>query len=260
MKFIMTKTNQPHQNQPEGIDSVINSIPSGMLLENLKTGMNALSIMLFDIENTIFYANNMAANGFNGETAESLIGLNLKDLVPEEWMTERAHYLQHAISTGRVITILEIIEGVRLCSRVKSLVFEHNGEEQELIMYTVEPVIPADLIWIRKTTPAEDLFDANCVDLGTLNLLSERELEVLALMGQGLRQKEIAERLFRSVSTINRHRESIGEKLGVTDRADLIMLARKAGLEMEDAAKNRMHLNEQSSVMREFNEKQADKD
>ena len=239
---------------------LLDSIPTSLLLENLKTGMNTLSIMLVDIEKNILYANNMAANGFAGESVDSLVGKNLNDLVPKEWLDERDQYFQRAVQTGRVITSLEIIEGVRLSSRIKSLVIEHEGKEQTLIMYTIEPVQPGDLEWIRETTPAEDLFDADCVDLGLLNKLSERELEVLALMGKGLRQKEIAERLFRSVSTINRHRESIGEKLGVTDRAVLIMLARQAGLEVEDAAKNRMHLNEQNSVIREFNEKQADKD
>jgi DNA-binding CsgD family transcriptional regulator len=250
----MTDTNQP-RNLPIDIDGVINSIPTGMLLYNLKNGMNTLSIMLFTLDKTVVYANNMAANGISGETADSLPGKNLNDLLPKDWLAERNQYFEKAIETNRVITVLEIIEGVRLSSRIKSLVIEHEGEKQTLIMYTIEPVKPADITWIRKHTPAEDLFDAEFIDLGLLNLLSERELEVLALMGIGLRQKEIAERLFRSVSTINRHRESIGEKLGVTDRAVLIQLASQAGLEVEDASKTRMNLNDQNSVIRHYKNK-----
>lgn len=255
----MTDPNEPCKGLPIDINGVINSIPTHMLLDNLKTGMNTLSIMLFTLDKTIVFANNMAANGCSGETADSLPGKNLNTFVPKDWLDEREQYFQRAIETNRVMTILEIIEGVRLCSRIKSLVIEHGGEEQILIMYTIEPVKPADVTWVREHTATEDLFDAECIDLGLLNLLSERELEVLALMGKGLRQKEIAEQLFRSVSTINRHRESIGEKLGVTDRAVLIQLASQAGLEVEDASKTRMNLNNQNAVIRHYNNKIAGK-
>ena len=213
--------------------------------------------MIVDMEKTVLYANNMAANGFADLTEDTLVGKNLKDLLPKKWLEERDLYFQRAVETGRVITLLEIIEGVRLCRRIKSIVVEHDGREQTLIMYTIDPVNPESLPWIRATTPAEDLFDSKNVDLGLLNMLSKRELEVLALMGQGLRQKEIAEKLFRSVSTINRHRENIGDKLGITDRAVLISLARLANLELSDATKNRVNLNDQSFSLRRFNKSQS---
>lgn len=44
--------------------------------------------------------------------------------------------------------------------------------------------------------------------------LTDRETEVVALMGEGLTTKEIARRLGRSVHTIQTHRKRIGEKLG----------------------------------------------
>lgn len=44
--------------------------------------------------------------------------------------------------------------------------------------------------------------------------LTDREAEVVALMGEGLTTKEIARRLGRSVHTIQTHRKRIGEKLG----------------------------------------------
>jgi len=44
--------------------------------------------------------------------------------------------------------------------------------------------------------------------------LTNREAEVVALMGEGLTTKEIARRLGRSVHTIQTHRKRIGEKLG----------------------------------------------
>jgi DNA-binding NarL/FixJ family response regulator len=55
--------------------------------------------------------------------------------------------------------------------------------------------------------------------------LSDRELEVLALLGQGISTKEIAERLFLSVKTIEGHRERLKEKLKLKNAAELLRYA-----------------------------------
>ena len=48
--------------------------------------------------------------------------------------------------------------------------------------------------------------------------LTGRELEILALLQQGLSDKEIAERLFLSVLTVKKHNRNIYQKLGVNGR------------------------------------------
>jgi NarL family two-component system response regulator LiaR len=55
--------------------------------------------------------------------------------------------------------------------------------------------------------------------------LTPREREVLALMVEGLRNAEIAERLVIGLSTVKFHVGSIFSKLGVTSRAEAIALA-----------------------------------
>jgi pimeloyl-ACP methyl ester carboxylesterase/DNA-binding CsgD family transcriptional regulator len=60
--------------------------------------------------------------------------------------------------------------------------------------------------------------------------LTERELEVLDLIAQGLGNGEIAERLVISPSTLRNHITSIFSKLQVAHRAQAIVLARDAGL------------------------------
>jgi DNA-binding NarL/FixJ family response regulator len=59
----------------------------------------------------------------------------------------------------------------------------------------------------------------------TLHALSDRELEVLQLLGAGLGTRNIADRLGLSVKTIEAHREHIKEKLGLTCAAELLRLA-----------------------------------
>ena len=55
--------------------------------------------------------------------------------------------------------------------------------------------------------------------------LSDRELEVLELIGNGLGSREIAEKLHLSIKTIESHREHIKAKLGLTRAPELVSYA-----------------------------------
>jgi DNA-binding NarL/FixJ family response regulator len=63
-----------------------------------------------------------------------------------------------------------------------------------------------------------------------LHALTEREREVLALVGTGLSNDEIAGRLFMSPLTAKSHVSRAMGKLGVRDRAQLVVLAYESGL------------------------------
>jgi LuxR family maltose regulon positive regulatory protein len=60
--------------------------------------------------------------------------------------------------------------------------------------------------------------------------LSERELQVLMLLGTNLTAPEIAEELFVAVSTIRTHTKNIYTKLGVHRRREAVDRARELGL------------------------------
>ena len=60
--------------------------------------------------------------------------------------------------------------------------------------------------------------------------LSERELEVLALIDQGLTNREISDRLTVALSTVKTHINNIYNKLGVQTRVQAIKQARALGL------------------------------
>jgi LuxR family maltose regulon positive regulatory protein len=63
-----------------------------------------------------------------------------------------------------------------------------------------------------------------------LEPLSERELEVLRLIGEGLSNREIAARLVISLSTVKGHTANIYGKLGVHRRTLAVARARELGL------------------------------
>ena len=64
----------------------------------------------------------------------------------------------------------------------------------------------------------------------TLKNLTERELEVLRLIVDGLTSREIADSLVISSNTVDRHRQNIMSKLGLHNRAELVRYAISKGL------------------------------
>ncbi|MGX5680252.1 response regulator transcription factor [Schumannella luteola] len=67
-------------------------------------------------------------------------------------------------------------------------------------------------------------------DVSQLQLITEREREVLALVGQGLTNEEIGRELFLSPLTAKTHVSRIMSKLGARDRVQLVVLAYETGL------------------------------
>lgn len=60
--------------------------------------------------------------------------------------------------------------------------------------------------------------------------LSPREKEVLKLLALGLTNQQAADRLFLSVKTVETHRSRLTSKLGLRDRADLMLYAIETGM------------------------------
>ncbi|WP_035847190.1 response regulator [Kitasatospora azatica] len=70
-------------------------------------------------------------------------------------------------------------------------------------------------------------------DAGALALvrtLTGRELDVLALLGEGLANAEIADRLFLGTGTVKDHISAILGKLGASNRVQAAVIAHRAGL------------------------------
>lgn len=64
----------------------------------------------------------------------------------------------------------------------------------------------------------------------SLDLLTQREREVLELLAQGISNDQIAEKLVISRHTVARHRENLMRKLGLHSRSELVKYAIRKGL------------------------------
>ncbi len=65
--------------------------------------------------------------------------------------------------------------------------------------------------------------------------LSTREREIVALVAQGYKNKEMAEKMFISEQTVKNHLHNIFDKLGVSDRLELALYAIHKGLHLPQA-------------------------
>jgi two-component system, NarL family, nitrate/nitrite response regulator NarL len=94
---------------------------------------------------------------------------------------------------------------------------------------------------VRRVANGEQFFDSDTVtqavqaaaDRGAHDAsgtLTPRELEIVRMVAQGLRNRVIGERLVISESTVKVHLHNIYEKLGIEGRLELVLLAQQKGL------------------------------
>lgn len=185
-------------------------------------------------DGTIIFANERSAQLFLGVKSSKVIGRNITELFPAEWTDERLALIRRICRTGNPVGLRSIWKGQRLHSFLypvrapsgthdRALVITHLGSDHDELTPWGEPFV-----------------ESRYIELGPLGVLTTRELEVLALLGQGMRIREAAAILFRSQKTIDKHRTSIGRKLKESDRVELAIIARNAGLRLSDAQLRRI--------------------
>lgn len=93
-------------------------------------------------------------------------------------------------------------------------------------------------VWLGRMLIADVLSTMTCRDephvtdpeAAKLAALTAREREVIGLVGEGLKNQVIAQRLYISEATVRHHITSIFAKLGVADRFELALYAYRHGL------------------------------
>jgi DNA-binding NarL/FixJ family response regulator len=124
-------------------------------------------------------------------------------------------YVFEALRAGASGFLVKDTEPVDLIAAVRVVA----GGEALLSPSVTRRVIEEFAVRAKEPPPAGDLDD-----------LTEREREVMALVGTGLSNEEIAERLVVSPATAKTHVSRAMIKLGARDRAQLVVLAYEYGL------------------------------
>ncbi len=214
--------------------------PDAGVLWNVLTQDPSAGVVICDLDGTVVWGNERCFRIYLGPEAKpgDVIGKTWKELgFPDPWIEERLAMFREIKRTGEPVLLRTIWLGHQVLAWVYPLPPDDEcGKDCFLV---VSRVSEADIKELGQDA-AGKVMVSGVARLGELDVLSPRELEVLALLGQGLTIKEIARVLFRSEKTIGRHRDSIGAKLGLSNKVDLAELARRAGLTVEDVTRERV--------------------
>lgn len=176
-------------------------------------------VMVIDVEGMVHYSNASMAECFG---AEVVVNKRLHDLIDAGLADERLGLVRRVAQTGKALTVDGRVKGVMLRCVMRVL---NPNESPRKILIVARQLAPG-------TPPALDTEHvlATVDDAGVLKDLTDRELEILRLIAEGLPTSAIAAKLGRSVKTVEWHRVSLGEKLGVSNRVELARIAIRAGL------------------------------
>ena len=106
-----------------------------------------------------------------------------------------------------------------------------KGESPGLLFKAIRKIHQGE-VWLNRSMVADALDEflagtTNAADGEAAKIanLTSRELQVIAWLSEGLKNKQIAERLFISEKTVGHHLSSIFSKLEVADRLELLIYA-----------------------------------
>jgi len=146
----------------------------------------------------------------------------IKDRLPDTKLVvltihDDEEYLRRALEAGATGYVLKEAADTEIAVAIRVV---HRGEV--FIYPSFTKVLLGDLIQAKE--PDERAWS------DSYELLSQREKEVLRLVALGDTNREIAERLFLSVRTVETYRARLMEKLNLKSRGELVRYALRKGL------------------------------
>jgi DNA-binding NarL/FixJ family response regulator len=202
----------------------------------IRTGIRAL----LDAEDDI----SVVAEGANGHEAVALAGEHRPDIVLMDVQMPE----MDGIEATRLIVSDEQLSDVHVVMLTNYGLDEYvfNALRAGAAGFLVKDTEPADLLQALRVTVRGDALlspsvtrrlisefiarPADVLPSAELDLLTNREREVVALVAHGLSNDEIAQRMVLSPMTAKTHVSRAMTKLGARDRAQLVVFAYQAGL------------------------------
>ncbi|MBY0112544.1 MAG: LuxR C-terminal-related transcriptional regulator [Phycisphaerales bacterium] len=178
--------------------------------------------MIVDHDGVIHFANEQATACLAGTDGQPVTGRSMLDVMGMEIAGERLTLVRRVIQAGHPITCDGQIKGVMMRCVMRQFPMNDGAPRAIIVARPFSPEMKPD--------SATEYVRAQHDDPGPLKELTDREIEILRLIGEGLATSAIAQKLGRSVKTVEWHRVSLGEKLGVANRVELARIAIRAGL------------------------------
>lgn len=195
-------------------------------------------IALVRADGFVIYANQTMCEIWTptGEQTLDMTGRNISEWYGPERTAEMLGVIKRVIESDVPIVRRAIFRGRQIRSTHRAMEPPPGELGRDLILshYFTDEIASKD------EHPQYEMEDAPYADFGPLDVLTTRELEILALLGQGLTVNNVAQMIFRSPKTVENHRLAIGRKLKLSNRVQLAKLAFRAGLRVDDAKLKRI--------------------
>ena len=156
-------------------------------------------------------------------TQSPTASISLADLLPAEVAHEQLTLIQQALDTKEPVAVEGMLHGTMLQTIYRAVPAEpdHVG----FVLMVCSLVLTGEGTHRNLQTRR-----ATHDDAGAIAALTNREREILQYIGMGMTTAQIADKLHRSVKTVEGHRVSLGIKLNVRNRVQLARIAIQAGL------------------------------
>jgi DNA-binding CsgD family transcriptional regulator len=194
-----------------------------------------VGVSITDAEGNLIFVNSTALVLFSETDQLDYTGKRISDYHPPEFVEERLAMIRRVLDENRPLSIEHIYLGKRIESTVWPLPDKRPPCDRVLVISRAySENSPAGGL------KAPEVLHSEYIDLGPLNVLSKREIEVLVLMGHGMSVPSAAKMLYRSPKTIERHKASISHKLQLKGQADMVAIVTAMGLQLDDAELKRL--------------------
>ncbi|MFK7819181.1 MAG: LuxR C-terminal-related transcriptional regulator, partial [Planctomycetaceae bacterium] len=190
---------------------------------NLLKDQPGIGVLIIDRDGVVLFCNQQAREIYYG-TDLNPVGLSIEDIEGRAFADERMPLIHKVIGSGHPLVISHI----------------RGGRYVEATVWPMEPVpdrsprvIAITRRKLRHDENDHENFESRLIDLGPLDVLTRRELEVLTLIGHGVPQKVVASELGVSQRTIERYRTDIARKLKVQSIAEIAKMVQSSGIRIE---------------------------
>jgi DNA-binding NarL/FixJ family response regulator len=197
----------------EGLHAILSTAPGIDIVGEASNGEDVLDVVASTAPDVVLMDLKMPGGGGVGAT-QRIVSLHPEVKVLVLTTFDATDWVMDAIRSGAAGYLLKDTPRERLIEAIKGTA---AGKTH------VDPAVAGALV-SRAAAAAEPAPTTVTVDL------TDRELDVLRLLGRGLTNAEIAEQLYLSEGTVRNYVSAVLAKLGVADRTQAALLAVRHGL------------------------------
>lgn len=202
-----------------------------------------IGVSIVDLQGNLLFVNDTSLEIFSGQRDIDYHGKKIGDFHSVEFTTERLKMISRVITSGKATVMRHVYLGRKIVSTLWPI--RDSKPPFNRVIVVTRYGNDAD-----NAAEVDDLpvFDSDYAELGELNVLTKRELEVFVMFGHGLNIPAISKILDRSPKTLERHKTSIAKKLGLKSQTDMVRIVSLLGLTYEDTKRIRLENEPASKV------------